>query len=59
MSRRIMDNCQRLGAEAFVGVFSYAGMPIDEAERNMRYFADSVMPELKAQPTSGKTVWAA
>ncbi len=55
----IMDNCRRLGAEAFVGVFSYAGMPIDEAERNMRYFAGTVMPELKAQPMSGKTVWAA
>lgn len=26
--------------------FSYAGMPIDEAERNMRLFADEVLPEL-------------
>jgi hypothetical protein len=31
----------------FVGVFSYAGMPHEEAARNMRLFARSVMPELK------------
>jgi alkanesulfonate monooxygenase SsuD/methylene tetrahydromethanopterin reductase-like flavin-dependent oxidoreductase (luciferase family) len=29
------------------GLFSYAGMPWDEAERNMRLFAREVMPELK------------
>jgi len=28
-------------------LFSYAGMPWDEAERNMRLFARKVMPELK------------
>jgi len=33
--------------QAFVGVFSYAGMPYDEAERNMRLFAREVTPELK------------
>jgi alkanesulfonate monooxygenase SsuD/methylene tetrahydromethanopterin reductase-like flavin-dependent oxidoreductase (luciferase family) len=27
--------------------FSYAGMPYDEAERNMRCFAEHVLPELK------------
>ncbi|MGH7916812.1 MAG: hypothetical protein ACREQE_05030, partial [Candidatus Binataceae bacterium] len=27
--------------------FSYAGMPFDEAERNMQCFAKHVMPELK------------
>ena len=32
----------------FVGVFSYAGMPHQEAARNMRLFARAVMPELKA-----------
>ena len=31
----------------FVGVFSYAGMPHQEAARNMRLFAETVMPELK------------
>jgi hypothetical protein len=28
-------------------VFSYAGMPYDEAERNVRLFAKRVMPELQ------------
>ena len=32
---------------AYVSVFSYAGMPHEEAARNMRLFAKSVMPELK------------
>ena len=31
----------------FVGVFSYAGMPHEEAARNVRLFASTVMPELK------------
>jgi len=28
-------------------VFSYAGMPHEEAERNMRLFAREVLPELQ------------
>ena len=32
----------------FVGVFSYAGMPHEEAARNMAMFARTVMPALKA-----------
>ena len=55
----IIDNCRRIGAEAFVGVFSYAGMPGEEAERSMRLFADAVLPQLKAQPILGKVAWAA
>jgi alkanesulfonate monooxygenase SsuD/methylene tetrahydromethanopterin reductase-like flavin-dependent oxidoreductase (luciferase family) len=38
---------RRINADHFTGVFSYAGMPYDEAERNMRLFAAEVMPELK------------
>jgi hypothetical protein len=30
-----------------VGVFSYAGMPWEEAERNMRLFAREVLPALQ------------
>ena len=41
---------ERLGSETFVGVFSYSGLPHDEAERNIKLFADTVMPELKALP---------
>ena len=44
---RIVDIHRRTGNSHFVGVFSYAGMPYDEAERNMRLFAKDVMPEVK------------
>jgi hypothetical protein len=36
--------------DGYMGVFSYAGMPIEEAERSMRLFAHSVMPELQGLP---------
>jgi alkanesulfonate monooxygenase SsuD/methylene tetrahydromethanopterin reductase-like flavin-dependent oxidoreductase (luciferase family) len=44
---KILDVRERVGNEHFVGVFSYAGMAWDEAERNLRLFAREVMPELK------------
>jgi alkanesulfonate monooxygenase SsuD/methylene tetrahydromethanopterin reductase-like flavin-dependent oxidoreductase (luciferase family) len=44
---RIADIHRRTGNSHFVGVFSYAGMPYDEAERNMRLFAAEVMPEVR------------
>src|SRR5581483_3075675 len=44
---KILDIRRRVGNEHFVGVFSYAGMPYDEAERNLRLFAKEVMPQLK------------
>ncbi len=44
---RIVDVRRRLGNETFVGVFSYAGMPPEEADRNMRLFAREVTPELQ------------
>ncbi len=44
---KIIDVQSRTGAEAFTGVFSYAGMPYEEAEASMRLFAAEVMPELK------------
>lgn len=43
---KILGVRQRVGNETYVGVFSYAGMAYDEAERNMRLFARTVMPEL-------------
>ena len=45
---KILDIQKRTGAEAFIGVFSYAGMPYDLAEASMRLFAAEVMPELQA-----------
>ncbi len=55
----IIRNAERIGAEAFVGVFSYAGMPWDEAQRNMTCFAQEVMPKLQQRPTTNPIVWAA
>jgi len=36
------------GSGAYNAVFSYAGMPYEDAERSMRLFARSVMPRLQA-----------
>jgi alkanesulfonate monooxygenase SsuD/methylene tetrahydromethanopterin reductase-like flavin-dependent oxidoreductase (luciferase family) len=44
---KILDIRRRVGHDHFVGIFSYAGMPYDEAERNLRLFADEVRPALQ------------
>ena len=44
---KILDIHTRVGMSHFVGVFSYAGMPYDEAERNLRLFAAEVAPALQ------------
>ena len=44
---KILQIQRGTGAEGFVGVFSYAGMPYEAAEASMRLFASEVMPELK------------
>jgi len=44
---KILDIHRRTGNSHYVGVFSYAGMPFDEAERNLRLFATEVMPALQ------------
>ena len=36
-----------IDANGFMLNFSYAGMPYDEAERNLKCFAKHVMPEVK------------
>ncbi len=46
---KIVDTLKKTSGEAFLGVFSYAGMPYDMAEQNLRLFAREVMPELKKQ----------
>jgi alkanesulfonate monooxygenase SsuD/methylene tetrahydromethanopterin reductase-like flavin-dependent oxidoreductase (luciferase family) len=45
---KIMTIKALTGAGAYNAVFSYAGMPYEEAERSMRSFARSVMPRLQA-----------
>jgi alkanesulfonate monooxygenase SsuD/methylene tetrahydromethanopterin reductase-like flavin-dependent oxidoreductase (luciferase family) len=44
---KIINTQRRTGAEAFVGVFSYGGMPYDIAEHSMRAFANEVIPEIR------------
>jgi hypothetical protein len=44
---KILDVRRRVGNDHFVGVFSYAGMPYDMAEKNLRLFASEVVPRLK------------
>jgi alkanesulfonate monooxygenase SsuD/methylene tetrahydromethanopterin reductase-like flavin-dependent oxidoreductase (luciferase family) len=48
---KILEIRSKVGNESFVAVFSYAGMPYLEVERNMRLFAAEVMPELKKIPS--------
>ena len=56
---RIVANAERIGAEAYLGIFSYAGMPWAEAERNMMSFSENVMPRLQAKNKTGNISWAA
>ena len=56
---KIMAIHQWTGNDSFVGVFSYAGMPLEDAENSMRLFASQVMPRLKGfQPSAPSTVQA-
>lgn len=48
--RKITETSARIHSDHFTGVFSYSGMPWDDAERNMRLFASEVMPELQKLP---------
>jgi alkanesulfonate monooxygenase SsuD/methylene tetrahydromethanopterin reductase-like flavin-dependent oxidoreductase (luciferase family) len=45
---KIMTIKHLTGAGAYNAVFSYAGMPYEDAERSMRLFARTVMPRLQA-----------
>jgi alkanesulfonate monooxygenase SsuD/methylene tetrahydromethanopterin reductase-like flavin-dependent oxidoreductase (luciferase family) len=44
---KILWFCELVGAETFLPVFKYGGMPIDDAERGMELFAREVMPALQ------------
>jgi alkanesulfonate monooxygenase SsuD/methylene tetrahydromethanopterin reductase-like flavin-dependent oxidoreductase (luciferase family) len=44
---RIVKTADRMDSDHFTCVFSYAGMPYPEAERNLRLFASEVMPKLQ------------
>lgn len=44
---RIRSHTERVGAETFIGVFSYGGMPMDEATASYELFARDVLPAVK------------
>ena len=48
VAEKIRSFSDLIAADGYVGVFRYGGMPVEEAERNMRLFASDVMPELRA-----------
>ncbi len=50
---KILDIPTRIGCDTFVGVFSYAGMPWEEPERNVRLFAREVRPALDGELRAG------
>ncbi|MEC8561371.1 MAG: LLM class flavin-dependent oxidoreductase [Pseudomonadota bacterium] len=56
---KIEKNCARIGAEAYIGVFSFAGMPFEIAQANIQLFAQEVLPKLKAKSIIGNIDWAA
>jgi len=45
---KVTSFCDLVGADGYIGVFRFGGMPPDVAERSMRLFAAEVMPELKS-----------
>ena len=53
---RVVDIQRKVGNEGFNAVCSFAGMAPDVAERNMRLFAEKVMPRLKALPPADVAV---
>ena len=52
---KIADLHSKVGNSGFLGIFGYSDMPFDEAERNMRLFADKVLPRLKLLDTPNLT----
>jgi alkanesulfonate monooxygenase SsuD/methylene tetrahydromethanopterin reductase-like flavin-dependent oxidoreductase (luciferase family) len=45
-----LRNIQRTtGASEFVGVFNYGDLPVDQAERSMRLFAEKVLPVMQKE----------
>ncbi len=44
---KVLGLQRRVECDRFLGVFNYGGMPIEEAERNLRLFAREVLPPLR------------
>jgi len=46
---RLREIQRTTGAAELVGVFKYGGMPVEQAERSLRLFAKSVLPEIQKE----------
>jgi alkanesulfonate monooxygenase SsuD/methylene tetrahydromethanopterin reductase-like flavin-dependent oxidoreductase (luciferase family) len=53
VAEQIAEMAPRLGIESFLAVSSYGTMPKSEAERNLRCFAEGVLPTLRGLPGIG------
>lgn len=53
VAEKLIEYQKMIGAGGIIGVFSYGGMPYDEAEDNMRLFSEKVMPRLKTYEIDG------
>jgi hypothetical protein len=53
VAEQIADMAPRLRIESFLTVASYGAMPKGEAERNLRCFAEGVLPTLRGLPGIG------
>jgi len=51
VAEKLIEYQQMVGAAGIIGVFSFGGMPHEEAGKNMRLFADKVLPVLQEHPT--------
>ena len=45
---KVVNICRQIDSDAFTGVFSFAGMPYEDAERSMTLFGREVVPALHA-----------
>lgn len=52
--RKIKAIQQRMNSCGYIGIFSYGEMSAEEGERNLRLFAEKVMPEVKRIETGGR-----
>jgi hypothetical protein len=48
VAAQLKERLQGVGAGRFVGVFQFGSMPLADAQRSLRLFAQTVLPELHA-----------
>lgn len=53
---KIAEIEERVHTDHFVGVFSFGGMPYEDAERSLRLFAAEVLPGLQGKPAKARAL---